>query len=65
VAKGYLDDLSGDLYGETDNPDLEKTREATDAKETDRYGVQVRVPCVLKFYTSIWLDSHIYTQTFP
>jgi len=40
VAKGYLDDLSGDLYGETDNPDLEKTREATDAKETDRYGVQ-------------------------
>jgi hypothetical protein len=40
VAKGYLDDLSGDLYGEVDNPDLEKTREATDAKETDRYGVQ-------------------------
>lgn len=40
VQKGYLDDLSGDLYGETDNPDLEQTREATDAKDTDRYGVQ-------------------------
>lgn len=42
VQKGYLDDLSGELYGEVDNPDLEQTREATEAKETDRYGVQVR-----------------------
>lgn len=40
VAKGYLDDLSSELYGEVDNPDLEKTREATNAKETENFGVQ-------------------------
>lgn len=40
VTSGYLDDLSGDLYGEVDNPDLEKTREATNAEKTENYGVQ-------------------------
>lgn len=37
VVKGYLDDLSSDLYGEVDEPDIEgQTHEATDAKSTDR-----------------------------
>jgi hypothetical protein len=40
IARGYLDDLSGELYQEVNNPDLDKTREQTDAKETDRFGVQ-------------------------
>jgi hypothetical protein len=39
LRMGYLDDLSRDLYKEVDEPDLEKTYEATTAKETDRYGV--------------------------
>jgi len=39
VLKGYLDDLSKELYAPADEPDVEKTREATDAKATDRYGV--------------------------
>jgi hypothetical protein len=41
LRMGYLDDLSRELYKEVDEPDLEKTYEATKAKaeETDRYGV--------------------------
>lgn len=39
-VKGYLDDLSSDLYGEVDDPDVEgTTHEATDAKSTDRVSV--------------------------
>lgn len=40
IARGYLDDLSSELYSPDNNPDLEQTRDKTDAKETDRYGVQ-------------------------
>jgi hypothetical protein len=41
LRMGYLDDLSRELYKEVDEPDLEKTYEATKARkeETDRYGV--------------------------
>lgn len=40
IIRGYLDDLSKELNAPDDNPDLEMTRENTDAKVTDRYGVQ-------------------------
>jgi hypothetical protein len=40
ITRGYLDDLSRELYSPDNNPDLEQTRDKTDAKETDRYGVQ-------------------------
>ena len=40
ITRGYLDDLSKELSAPDDNPDLELTRENTDAKVTDRYGVQ-------------------------
>ena len=40
IARGYLDDLNSELYSPDNNPDLDKTREKTDAKETDRFGVQ-------------------------
>lgn len=38
--KGYLDDISEDLYGPDDNPDIELTREATnmDKSQIDRAG---------------------------
>jgi hypothetical protein len=41
LLKGYLDDLSSDLYGEVDDPDMEnQSHEDTDAKTTDRFGVE-------------------------
>lgn len=40
LRMGYLDDLSGELYGEVDNPDTNVSREETQAKETENFGVQ-------------------------
>jgi hypothetical protein len=42
IQMGYLDDLSQELYKPVDDPDIEKTYEATKAKQeqTDRYGVK-------------------------
>lgn len=37
VLQGYLDDLTKELYAESDNPDIEgSTKEATDMKEEDK-----------------------------
>lgn len=38
---GYLDDLSQELYRPVDDPDIDKTYDATKARQeqTDRYGV--------------------------
>jgi hypothetical protein len=44
LLKGYLDDLSSDLYGEVDDPDMEnQSHEDTDAKTTDRVSIKRNV----------------------